>query len=87
MPIPFAALGAMILDELGLLPFFIYLGSLGLILLRRRDAIRSQQRRIAEISSSADQKLHQNQEGSGRAGWRRSTAFSRCFRIRCRRRR
>lgn len=62
VPIPFAALGAMILTELGLLPFFIFLGSLGLILLRRRDAIRSQQRRIQEISTSADQQIFRNQQ-------------------------
>ncbi|MCC6801571.1 MAG: GAF domain-containing protein [Anaerolineae bacterium] len=62
LPIPFAALGAMILTELGLLPFFIYLGSLGLILLRRRGAIRSQRMQIQAISTSADQQIVRNQQ-------------------------
>lgn len=62
LPIPFAALGAMILNQLGLLSFAIYLGSLGLVLLRRHDALRAQQREIEELSTSVDTQLYYQQQ-------------------------
>lgn len=62
LPIPFSALGAMILNELSLLPFAIYLGSLALVLLRRQAAMRMQRREIEALSSSANLQLSHNRQ-------------------------